>query len=57
MNTFNLKGELKMPRNQGQNVLTAPKTNEVPLTASYFCAMKNEKVALNQLKVMSRSSA
>lgn len=54
---FNLKDELKMPRNLGQNVLSQPKTNEVPLTDSYFEAMKSEKVALNQLKAMSRSSA
>ena len=54
---FNLKDELKMPRNLGQNVLTNPKTNEVPLTDSYFEAMKSEKVALNQLKVMTRSNA
>ena len=36
MTTFNLKDELKMPRNLQANVLTYPQTNEVPLTESYF---------------------
>ena len=50
---FNLRDEVKMPRNVGQNNLTQPKSNEIPPNQSYFEALKSEKVALNQLKNMS----
>jgi hypothetical protein len=44
-----------MPRNVGQNQISKPKTDEVPLTQSYFSALKNEKVAINHLKQMNKS--
>ena len=53
---FNLKDEIHMPKNVGQNVLTNPKTNEHPHTDSYFEALKAEKVALSQLKSMNETT-
>ena len=47
MITFNLKDELKMPRNVGLNALSAKRTDELPMTESYFEALQKEKVALS----------
>lgn len=54
---FNLNSELRMPRNVDQNQISKPKTDEVPLTQSYFSALRSEKVAINQLKQMSKSQS
>jgi len=53
---FNLKDEVKMPPNVKKNELTHPITNELPMTESYFEALKSEKVALNKLKNLSTTT-
>jgi hypothetical protein len=53
---FNLKDEVKMPRNADQNELSHPTTSQLPMTESYFEALKSEKVALNKLKSLSTTT-
>ena len=47
---FNLKDELRMPRNVDCNKLEEPKTNEFRRSPSYYEAVKQEKRSREKLK-------
>lgn len=47
---FNLKDELRMPRNVDSNKLEEPKTNEFRRSPSFYEAIKQEKRAREKLK-------
>ncbi len=47
---FNLKDELRNPRNQDCNKLEAPRTNDLQRSPSYFEAKRKEQKARENLR-------